>query len=368
MTCIRALVKKMCRERSFLIYNEHLQPPSGFRPVARQLPKTMRTFALVLLSAMAATAADKKSIAPRPGIQTPGIQIPFASLKAEAEFSGAGDWFFLADSLLVSNVAKKSVDRIDVRSNKPGEPITGLGRPCAGGAQAFKSLWIPDCSDGTIVRMEPKTGKVEAKLTIGVANVRQGIVATADSVWVLTDEKTTLSRIDPDNNQVVAEVRLGAGCRSLTTGDGALWISCTDENRIVRVNPLTTLVEKRIEVSARPTAIAFGEGSLWVLCQQEGKVERIDPKTNKVVKTIELGVPGTDGDISVGVGFVWVTQAGFPITRIDPQSEKEKVVQQFYGDGGGMLQTSANAVWLLNVRQGTLWRIDPKRVAATLEE
>jgi hypothetical protein len=63
---------------------------------------------------------------------------------------------------------------------------------------------------------------------------------------------------------------------------------------------------------------------------------------------------------------VWITQIGFPITRIDPQTDK--VVQQFYGDGGGMVQVSASAVWLLNVRQGTLWRIDPKRIAATLAE
>jgi DNA-binding beta-propeller fold protein YncE len=315
---------------------------------------------------MAAAAADKKAVAFRPGIQTPGIQIPFASLKAEADFSTTSNLFFLLDSVLLPNAEKKTLDRIELRSNKPGDPIAGINRPCSGAAQAFKSLWVPDCGDGSILRLEPKTGKLEAKLAIGAANVRVGIVATADSVWAITDSKTTLSRIDPDQNQVVAEVRLGEGCNSLASGDGGLWINCPTENRIVRVNPLTNLVEKRIEVSARPMSLAFGEGSLWVFCQKEGKVERIDPKTNKVIKTIELGVPGADGDISIGAGFVWITQTGFPITRIDPQTDK--VAQQFYGDGGGMLQASANAVWLLNVRQGTLCRIDPKRIAATLAE
>jgi streptogramin lyase len=326
----------------------------------------MRILGLVVFWTTAATAADRKTVGSRPGIQTPGIQIPFASLKADADFSTTSNWFFLADSVLLPNAEKKTLDRIDVRSNKPGDPIGGVNRPCSGAAQAFKSLWVPDCGEGAILRLEPKTGKIEAKLAIGAANVRIGIVATADSIWALTDSKTTLSRIDPDQNQVVAEVRLGEGCNSLASGDGALWISCPTENRIVRVNPLTNLVEKRIEVSARPMSLAFGEGSLWVFCQKEGKVERIDPKTNKVIKTIELGVPNADGDISIGAGFAWVTQTGFPITRIDPQTDK--VVQQFYGEGGWMVQASANAVWLLNVRQGTLWRIDPKRIAATLAE
>jgi streptogramin lyase len=326
----------------------------------------MQTIALVLLWTMAATAADRKTVAARAGIQTPGIQIPFASLKADAEFNTTSNWFFLTDSVLLPNAEKKTLDRIDLRSNKPSDPITGLNRPCSGAAQAFKSLWIPDCAEGAILRLEPKTGKLEAKLAIGVANVRVGIVPTADSIWALTDSKTTLSRIDPDQNQVVAEVRLGEGCNSLASGDGALWIGCPAENRVVRVNPLTNLVETRIEVSARPMSLAFGEESLWVYCQKEGRVERIDTKTKKVIKTIELGVPGVDGDISIGAGFVWITQTGFPITRIDPQTDK--VVQQFYGDGGGMLQASANAVWLLNVRQGTLWSIDPKRIAAKLAE
>jgi streptogramin lyase len=103
-----------------------------------------------------------------------------------------------------------------------------------------------------------------------------------------------------------------------------------------------------------------------VLCEKEGKVDRIDPKTNKVSKSIELGVAGASGEIAVGLGSVWVTLDGFPLTRIDPQTEK--VVQQFWGPGGGAVQIGANALWLSNTHEGTLWRLDPKRVQATLAE
>jgi streptogramin lyase len=61
-----------------------------------------------------------------------------------------------------------------------------------------------------------------------------------------------------------------------------------------------------------------------------------------------------------------VTQTGFPITRIDPVSEK--VVQQFVGPGGGAVQFGKGSLWLTNVQAGTLWRIDPKRIVATLSE
>ena len=96
------------------------------------------------------------------------------------------------------------------------------------------------------------------------------------------------------------------------------------------------------------------------------QVDRIDPKTNKVSKTIELGVPDADGGMAVGEGFLWVTQTGFPLARIDMMSEK--VVQQFRGEGGGAVALSPGAIWLSNVKAGTLWRIDPKRVIATLPD
>jgi streptogramin lyase len=127
-------------------------------------------------------------------------------------------------------------------------------------------------------------------------------------------------------------------------------------------------VEKRIEISAGARAVAFGANSVWVLCEREGKIERIDPKTNKVVKTIEMGVPNAHGAMAFGEGFLWVTQDGFPLTRIDPEAEKERVAQQFWGEGGGLISVSSGAIWLSNVNKGTVWRLDPKRVIATLAE
>jgi streptogramin lyase len=189
---------------------------------------------------------------------------------------------------------------------------------------------------------------------------------SADSVWVFTDAKTTLSRIDPTENKVVAEMRLPAGCTSIAFGESALWATCPAENRVLRIDPLLNVVTERIEVSAEPFAIAVGSGSIWAFCKKDGKVERIDPKTNKVVKTIELGVPNSDGDLVVAEGSVWVSMPGFPISRIDPKTDK--VVQQFVGDGGGLIKASPGAILLTNVKQATTWKLDPRRVMATAAE
>ena len=317
------------------------------------------------------TTQGKKDVkhpasAARAGIQTPGVQIPFASLKPEAEIAAAPEWIGAADSLLLPNAEKGVLDRLDPKTNKIGDAVADLTKPCGGAVTAFGSIWVPSCATQALVRIDPKTFKVTATAPTGLGTGAPLLAATADSIWVLSDTKTTLSRVDPERNIVVAELRLPAGCNSLTFGETALWVTCPADNRVVRVNPQTNLAEKYIEVADTPESLAIGENSVWVYCRKEGKVERIDPKTNKSTKTIETSVPGARGAIAVGLGSAWLTQEGFPLTRIDPQNDK--VVQQFWGAGGGALQIAGNALWLTNLHEKTLWRIDPKRVAATLSE
>jgi streptogramin lyase len=316
----------------------------------------------------AKTKASKTAVAaPRNGVKTPGVQIPFASLKPEAtiDSSSKPGWiFFSAGTVFAPD--QSSLQKIDAKTNKPGDPVAGLKRPCGGMVSAFGSLWVPDCDGQSLLRIDSKTFKVTATIASGAEDVAGSIASSPDSVWILSDKKATLSRIDPDQDAVVGEFRLPSDCRSLTFGETSLWLACRSENKILRVNPATNLVDKTIEVSAAPESIALGENSVWVLCAKDGKIDRIDPKTNKVTKTIDLNVSGAEGSLAFGEGALWVTMTGFPLTRIDPQSET--VAQQFYGEGGGAIQTSAGALWLSSRAEGKLLRIDPKRVLATLAE
>ena len=303
---------------------------------------------------------------PKIGIKTPGVQIPFGNLKAEAEFetSAKPEWIFFAGAVFMPG--KNTIEKIDPKTNKKAEPVSGLMKSCGGMTSAFGSLWAPVCETSSLARIDSKTFKVTNTIATGVSTAQGVIAASTDSIWLLTDDKTTLARVDPDQNLVVGELRLPPSCRGLTFGETALWLACPNENKVLRVNPATNLVEKAIEVSTQPQALAAGAGSIWALCRKDGKIDRIDPKTNKVSRTIELGVPNADGEIAFGDGFLWVTETGFPLARIDVASET--VVQQFAGEGGGAIAVSPGAIWLSNLKAGTIWRIDPKRVMVTLPD
>jgi streptogramin lyase len=63
---------------------------------------------------------------------------------------------------------------------------------------------------------------------------------------------------------------------------------------------------------------------------------------------------------------VWVTSLEFPLSRIDPATNK--VVQQFTGQGGDAVRVGHGSVWLTDLKGQQLWRFDPRRIEATLGE
>ena len=307
-------------------------------------------------------------LAQKPGAKTPGVQVSMTRLKPDAIFEvpGAPDWIAVDESVWISNFPRNTVARIDPKTNKVIEMVAVGAKPCSGLAAGFGSLWVPNCGDQTLSRVDLKTGKVTATFPMHIADSEGGIAVGAESVWLLTDKKGKLVRIDPSNNKVVAAIYVAPGSYSLVFGEGAVWVTGTETSVVTRVDPNTNLVTATIPVGKNPRFLAIGEGAVWTLNQGDGSVSRIDPKHNAVAATIEAGIPGPGGDIAVGEGSVWLTSFEFPITRIDPGSNK--VVQQFKGDGGDAIRVGLGAVWLSNNKLGTVWRIDPKRIFATLPE
>ena len=306
--------------------------------------------------------------APRPGVKTPGVKIPIERLKPDAVFPypGAPDWIAVDESVWVSNRPKDSIARFDPKSNTVAAVIPVGKGPCSGLAAGFGSLWVPNCGDKTIARVDLKTGAIAATIRTDIANSEGSIATGAGSVWIMTDAKGTLARFDPATNALVAEIYVAPGSYGLAFGEEALWVTSTEKSLVSRIDPYTNLVVETIPVGQAPRFITTGAGAVWTLNQGDGSVTRIDPKTNKVVATIEVGVPGPGGDIAVGEGSVWVTAFEFPLSRIDPSTNT--VVQQFFGNGGDAVRVGLGSIWLSNIRAGNVWRIDPRRVEATLPD
>jgi virginiamycin B lyase len=298
---------------------------------------------------------------PRPGVKE--VQKPMDTIKEDASFSvpGVPDWTIASpNAVWVSNGPKDSISKLDAKTNTVTETITVGKRPCSGIAYGFGSLWVPNCGDKTVSRVDVKTNKVVATIPVGPANSEGGITCSKDAVWMPTGAGDKVARIDPKTNTVVAEVAVPEGSHTADFGEGAVWVTNSKGKVVTRIDPKTNKVTDTIEVGPQPRFLTVGEGFVWTLNQGDGTVSKIDPKTRKTIANIALGIPGTGGEISAGGGAVWVTVFQIPLTRIDAKTDK--VTHQWAGAGGDAVLYAHGSVWLSNLRQQNVWRLDPVKI------
>jgi YVTN family beta-propeller protein len=274
---------------------------------------------------------------------------------------GTPDWQVVTeDAVWVSNGPRNTVHRLDAATNKVIATVSVGKRPCSGLEAAFGSLWVPNCTDKTLSRVDMKTNEVLATIPVGPAASEGGLAASSDHIWILSDSKGVLSKIDPKTNAKIADIEVPSGSFVAVRGeDGAIWAVSTENSVVVRVDPTTDKVTDRIDVGPRPRFTTAGGGSIWTLNQGDGTVSRIDVKTRKLITNIEAGIPGGGGEISYGEGYVWATVFEIPLTQIDPATNK--VVKQWVGAGGDAVRVGHGSVWISNLRQQNLWRVDPKQ-------
>lgn len=326
-------------------------------------PRSLALFSVAM--SLACVSAQEPARPKKPGVTSANVRIPIEKLTPDAvfEIGGTPDWLAIDEHAWVSNSPRNSVSRMDPKTNTVVATIAVGKEPGSGLAAGFGSLWVPNCGDSTLSRIDLVSGVVTATIPMTIANSEGGIATGAGSVWVLTDLRSTLARLDPATNKVVAEIRVAPGSHAAAFGEKSVFVTSTTESSLTRIDPETNLVVEVVKVGPKPRFLAVGLGSVWTLNQGDGSISRVDLATNKVVATIECGIPGGGGEIAVGEGSVWATSWDYPITRIDPRTNT--VVQQFFGPGGDAIRVGLGSVWLSNLKAGNVWRLDPRRIEAT---
>src|SRR6476619_3719678 len=123
---------------------------------------------------------------PKPGVKTPGVKIPIERLQPEAVFPypGSPDWIAIDEDVWISNKPKDTVARLSPKNNTVAATIQVGKRPCSVLAAGFGSLWVPNCGDQTITRLDLKTGGVTATIPCAIGNSEGSIATGGGSIWI----------------------------------------------------------------------------------------------------------------------------------------------------------------------------------------
>lgn len=132
----------------------------------------------------------------------------------------------LVDGPYVWSISYDGLSRIDLRSGKTRliVPSGGPGGPW-GVAAGSGSIWMGQ-QDGEVWRLNPATGRPEAKIPVG--DPVRGLAFGGQLVWVTTE--TSLLAIDPATDEVTKRTRLidpvpDLGPIGVAYLDGSVWVS-----------------------------------------------------------------------------------------------------------------------------------------------
>ena len=311
------------------------------------------------LSAAAQAAPGPPHEPAKPGM--PAIKRSMSELHPLATFRAQGmpDWMAVTDDAVwVTSSRANLVTQLVAATNQVGRSIS-VSKPCSGLLFAFHSLWIPSCGDHTLVRADPATGSILARVPAGPADSEGGVTAGAGAIWLVTGDKTggTLTRIDAATNRVQTTIAIPPGSYNPFFAEGAVWVSSHDHDALLKVDPASNKVISTIPVGKGPRFLTYGAGSVWTLNQSDGTISRVDTSTGKNIATIDAGIPGSGGEMAFGFGAAWATVIGFPVTRIDPSTNQ--ATAQWAGKGGDSIRTGFGSLWLTDLMGGTIWRFPP---------
>jgi YVTN family beta-propeller protein len=290
-------------------------------------------------------------------------EIPFTALKPDATLPVDLERGTLvtADALWVPQRAGRSIIRIDAENNSADRPLPLVDTPCASLIMASENIWVAFCEAGSLGHINQKFGNASPPVPTPIAAPDGTLAVAAKSLWVITDAKGIVSRVDHEAKTPVAEVYVARHPFALAADDEAIWVTSEAGNTLTRINAQTNVIVETIAVGPKPGLVAIGEGAVWTLNRGDGSVSRVDPKSNKVVATIAVGDAVREATMAVGENAVWLSARGLPLVRIDPRTNR--VSHRFSGSGGGVVVAGHGSIWV-NAAPQTTWRLDPKLVAA----
>jgi YVTN family beta-propeller protein len=324
---------------------------------------------------------------------------------------GAPAWLArAAHYLFVGDSVRGVVSPIDVRSGKAvGRPIRvappAKSAPELAVVPARNSVWVSSFASSTLTRVSaasttsapraviassgrttaanthalPRAGKVVARIRLGrgaPAPLGGGALTVGEgAVWAMSDIESTLMRIDPARNAVVARINVSPP-EATAAGDGAVWLSYPLKDKVFRFDPRANKVTARIHVGPQPAGIAVSPGAVWVANAGGPSVSRIDPATNRVVATIRVGPKlaccAEHMSLVAVPGALWVAVPNAnEIVRVDPATNRVIAKVKLPYCPGAFLAANESGVWPAGGGCADfIGRIDPatRKLTAKLSE
>jgi hypothetical protein len=225
---------------------------------------------------------------------------------AEPLFLAVGD-----GAVWVSSKRDHTITRVESDSGRVAARIRlpqgsrPLGIDTRGG-----SVWV-DSDFNAVSRIDPRTNSVE-EVRVRADDTRR-LEATTDGVWVLSEARRTIYKIDARSLKPSRELRLRQGnVLDLAATESTAWVLGADRRLAVVSDGF---VEAGPRLPIRADTMSYRDGTLFAV--GDGKVVRIDATTTAVGRPVDIAKIGQARKgqffVTLGAESMWVAS---PIERV----------------------------------------------------
>lgn len=129
-----------------------------------------------------------------------------------------------------------AVVRIDPATNKVVSTIRAAGQPCGFMAADRNAVWAAGAHCGNYVaRVNPNSNRRAAQVK-GELLAPIGLALGFGSLWIADLDAKTIDRVNPRTGRIVARLRVGGLPIRLGIGFGSVWVR-DDSGRVLRIRP-----------------------------------------------------------------------------------------------------------------------------------
>ena len=236
-----------------------------------------------------------------------------------------------------------------------------LAEPGIPSLHAFGSLWLASDPPGTLVRIDPSSGEVQATIEIsGAADRAYNMAPAADDewIWVSAGADGAIVRVDPDTNRVADRFEVdAAGYQLISTGTD-VYMTDFDRDLLVHIDAESGAIEDRIQLPGGPSGLAMTDEGLWVSLWRQPRLLLMTPQTIQTIGEYEIALSSTAMAASGDVLWIWGNNSR-PLERFS--IGQREVVARSTEMGFTLFQGEP---WGLTFA-GELVRMDPETLAWT---
>jgi streptogramin lyase len=183
-----------------------------------------------------------------------------------------------------------------------------------------------------------------------------GLAIDEESVWPISFDAGTISKVDPESNEVTTAIDLGSGAASALAVDGVVWVAGYGgaDSPLFEIDAASATLTATHRVGSELCCdLSSGDGSLWAV-DPGGSAIEVDLATGETVQTIPIVVDRNAHINAVYAdGYLWFSSDTTALSRLDPDSG---VIDEFDVGGGVPFLARDGLVWGASPTE--VWAVD----------